>query len=196
MGSSDLPRVLIVVPDGLAKAPDGRDLPEPSFVYRQVLEYVARVADERCEILLAPGDRFCSETPEHEAGFGYLDAKVRGARIDFPRCEASAYVDTLGNAVILRTYLQRLGRWPLGRADLVCANLHSYRAEHCFKALGYRVRRVHRVPYRIEPDAAIVDRLWYYRYRPIHAAYELAAFGRDLFRNFYGGRRCPWHSIW
>ena len=59
--------------------------------------------------------------------------------------------------------------------DLVCAYIHSCRAEYCFKKAGFTIRKVHRVYYTVN-DEKILKRWWYYRHKKIHCLYDLAAF--------------------
>jgi hypothetical protein len=186
----------VVVPDGLAASADGTALPEPSFLYRQVLDHVAGWSLKGWEILLAPGNRFGGATLEQEAACRYLRQRAPDARVRFPRCADATYVDTYANAAVLRAYLQQRGRWPAGPVDLVCARRHSVRAELCFRRLGYRIRRVHRVACRIPSGARIVSRLWYYKHPFVHAAYELLAILRELLRGLRGDTVRPWRPIW
>jgi uncharacterized SAM-binding protein YcdF (DUF218 family) len=187
--------IYIVVPDGLAADGLGATLPEPSFVYRQVLDHVSRMAARGSEIYLAPGNRFGGRLFEHEAGQRYLSVIRADARILTPRFETAAYVDTYGNAAILRDYLRTNRLWPLPTVDLVCAWIHSARAEYCFRTLGYGIRHVHRVGYLPVPGEPIVSRLWYYHYRGLHVLYEALAMLRELASDPRGGTTRPWRLI-
>ncbi len=173
---------LVVVPEGLAKNVRGKTLPEPSFVFRQVLDYVATIATMETVMYLAPANRFGGEVYEQEAAYTYLNARMDCGQIHCPVYPAPGYVDTFGNALLLRRYLLDRKRWPLGPVDLICANIHAYRARYCFARLGYGIARVHRVPYRVFPNERIVDRLWYYRVKPLHLVYEMVALARDVVR--------------
>lgn len=175
-------RPLVVVPEGLARDARGETLPEPSFVFRQVLDYVAEIARPSTVVYLAPANRFGGEVFEQEAAYAYLTIRSACRRIHCPVYPAQGYVDTLGNARLLRKYLIDRNRWPPGPVDLVCAHTHSYRAHYCFARSGYRIARVHRVPFRVFSGERIVNRLWYYRVKPAHLAYELSATARDLVR--------------
>ena len=187
--------IYVVVPDGLAADVSGATLPDPSFVYRQVLDRVSRIAARGSEIYLAPGNRFGGRLFEHEAGQRYLSAIRADASIQTPIFETAAYVDTHGNAAILRDYLHTNRLWPLPAVDLVCAWIHSARAEYCFRKLGYRIRRVHRVRYLHVPGEPIVSRLWYYHYRGLHVLYEALALLRELAIGPRGGTTRPWRLI-
>ena len=175
-------RRLVVVPEGLARSARGKTLPEPSFVFRQVLDYVAKIATPATVVYLAPANRFGGMVFEQEAAYAYLTARSACRRIHCPVYPAQRYVDTLGNARLLRKYLVDRNRWPPGPVDLVCAHTHSYRAHFCFARSGYRIARVHRVPVRVFSGERIVNRLWYYRVTPAHLVYELAAMARDAIR--------------
>ncbi len=189
-------RPLVVVPEGLAKDVRGKTLPEPSFVFRQVLDYTSTIATSDTVVYLAPANRFRGEVYEQEAGYAYLKARTNCAQIHCPVYRAPDYVDTFGNALLLRRYLLDRKRWPLGPVELICANIHSYRARYCFARLGYRIARVHRVPYRVFPNERIVDRLWYYRVKPLHLVYEIVALAREVVRGVGAGRSSAWQCIW
>jgi len=170
----------IVIPEGIAGDAQGRPLPAPSFVYRQVLDYVLDQYADGDMVYLAPANTYQGET-EHELAFQYLKTKNRECRILYPATAYEEYVDTRDNARHLKVFL--------GKAhqeftfDLVCADLHSYRAEYCFKNEGYRLGKIHRVPYAVTGES-IASRWWYYKYRPLHAVYESLAFCRDLLKGF------------
>jgi uncharacterized SAM-binding protein YcdF (DUF218 family) len=187
--------VYVVVPDGLAADVSGATLPAPSFVYKQVLDHVSLIADCGSRIYLAPGNRFGGPLFEHEAGRRYLSAIRTDAGIRTPAFETAAYVDTYGNAAILRDYLCAHRLWPLPPVDLVCAWIHSARAEYCFRKLGYRIRRVHRVAYLPASEEPIVSRLWYYHYRGLHVAYEMLAMLRELAGRASGRKTGRWQLI-
>ncbi|MDE2999005.1 MAG: hypothetical protein OXU79_08005 [Gemmatimonadota bacterium] len=186
-------RPLVVVPEGLAGDARGKTLPEPSFVFRQVLDYVAKIATPATVVYLAPANRFGGDVFEQEAAYTYLTARSACRRIHCPVYREPGYVDTLGNAILLRRYLIGRNRWPPGPVDLICADLHSYRARYCFARSGYRIARVHRVPFRVFSGERVVNRLWYYRVRPAHLVYELSAMARDVIRGamFRSGSGLP-----
>ena len=175
-------RPLVVVPEGLAKDARGRTLPEPSFLFRQVLDYVASIAATDSVVYLAPANRFGGDVHEQEAARDYLNARSDGLRIHCPVYASSGYVDTFGNALLLRRYLLSRGRWPPGPIDLICADIHSYRARYCFARSGFIIARAHRVRCRVSSSERIVGRLWYYRIRPLHMVYEVFALARDGIR--------------
>ncbi|MCE2439605.1 MAG: hypothetical protein J4F39_09285 [Candidatus Latescibacteria bacterium] len=184
---------MVVVPEGLAKDSRGRTLPEPSFVFRQVLDYVSKFATSDTDVYLAPANRFGGEIYEQEAAYAYLSHRAVCRRIHCPVFPGPGYVDTFGNALLLRRYLLDRKRWPPGPVDLVCADVHSYRAQYCFARSGYSLARVHRVPFRVCSGERVVDRLWYYRVRPAHLVYEISAMARDAIRGavFRRGNRLP-----
>ncbi len=184
---------LVVVPEGLARNARGKTLPEPSFVFRQVLDYVVRIATPAAVVYLAPANRFGGDVYEQEAAYAYLSARSACRQIHCPVYPARGYVDTLGNAQLLRRYLIDRNRWPPDPVDLVCADIHACRAHYCFARSGYRIARVHRVPFRVYSGERIVNRLWYYRVKPAHLVYELSAMARDVIRGamFRHGNRLP-----
>jgi hypothetical protein len=127
-------------------------------------------------VYLAPANTYDGKT-EHELAFQYLKAKNNGCRIRYPANVYEEYVDTRGNARLLRKFLgENYREIPF---VLVCAALHSHRTEYCFKDEGFRLEGIQRVPYAITGEA-IARRWWYYRCRPLHVLYEGLAFCRDL----------------
>lgn len=171
----------IVIPEGIAGDAKGRPLPAPSFVYRQVLDYVLDRYTDGDTVFLAPANTYDGKT-EHELAFHYLKSRNRECRVLYPEKVYERYVDTRDNARHLKAFLDRDSRGLT--FDLVCAALHSYRAEYCFKSEGFRLGNIHRVPYAVSGEN-IASRWWYYRHRPLHVAYEGAAFCRDLLKGLF-----------
>ncbi len=166
----------IVIPEGIAGDDQGFPLPAPSFVYRQVLNYVLERYADGDTIYLAPANTYDGKT-EHELAYQYLKAKNSGCRVRYPAAVYEEYVDTRGNARHLKAFLGEAYREiPF---VLVCASLHSYRTEYCFKNEGFRINGMRRVAYTITGEP-IARRWWYYRYRFLHVLYEGLAFCRDL----------------
>lgn len=178
--NDELPLV-IVVPDGLSAGGEPlHTLPEPSFVYRAVLDHIVRVYAEAF-IILAPANDFGSYTTEQEAAAAYL--RARGInRVVSPDSPTGGYIDTRGNARELRHYLQIRGEWPLKPALLVAAKRHARRARMCYLKEGFTLIDTIPVPYRIPPGERLVRRLWYYRHPSLHEAYEFLAYIRDFLR--------------
>jgi len=168
-------RSWIVVPDGLAADDAGRALGEPSFVYRAVLD---RVLDESApgdRILLAPANRFGGEVSEQEAARRYLAERGATAGIVCFEVDDRRYVDTRGNARLLRRHLEEAGEWPLAGGVLVSFHRHLPRAALVFAQEGFAVDSTLPVaPPRFAPET-IVGRLWYYRFPVLHAVYEIGA---------------------
>ena len=171
----------IVIPEGIAGDALGRPLPVPSFVYRQVLDYVLDHYTAGDTVYLAPANTYEGKT-EHELAFQYLKAKNQDCRVSYPAIVYEKYVDTRDNARHLKVFLGEAYREL--SFDLVCAELHSYRAEYWFKNEGFRLAGIHRVAYAITGEA-IASRWWYYKYKPLHIVYEALAFCRDLFMGFF-----------
>lgn len=173
--------IVVVIPEGLAACPvSGATLAEPSFVYRSVLD---RVVDRyaECQVLLAPANRFGGPVTEQESAARYL--RVHGVtNVLAPDCEDSGYIDTRGNARLLRRHLVRQGRWPLPPIILVVAYLHARRATLCFQREEFGIQRVDSVSYQVPANEKVVRRLWYYRYPTIHRVYEALALPRELSR--------------
>jgi uncharacterized SAM-binding protein YcdF (DUF218 family) len=171
---------VIVVPDGLSYDPRARAaLTQPSFVFRAVLEHVARHHASR-PILVAPGNRFGAAVSEHEVARDWLMG--HGCpRVETVTDTPSGYIDTWGNATVLRDWLAAQRAWPLGPCLLAVAFRHARRAELCFRRNGYTLAAVERVSYEVG-DFPIVPRLFYYQLPWLHRGYEAAALVRDRFR--------------
>jgi hypothetical protein len=171
---------VIIVPDGLAYDPArGCALPQVSFVYRAVLDWVQRELMGRT-LYLAPANHFGADCNEQAAAAAWLHA-YQGQVITAPS-RGECYIDTRGNAAQLRSYLIEQGLWPLAPAILVCAARHRARAALCFAKEGFALSATVGVTYTIPADEFIVPRLWYYRYPCCHAFYEAAASLRDYCR--------------
>ena len=175
---SDWP--VIVVPDGLSYDPRSCSaIAQPSFVFRAVLEPVARHHASR-RILVAPGNRFGADVSEHEVARDWLMGHGCPS-VETVADTPAGYIDTWGNAAVLRDWLAARRAWPLDPCLLVVAFRHARRAELCFRRNGYAIAAVEPVSYRVE-DVPIVPRLFYYRLPWLHRCYEAAAWVRDRFR--------------
>jgi hypothetical protein len=171
---------VIVVPDGLSRDPvSGRSLAEPSFVFRAVLEYTATHFRD-CRILVAPANDFGAPASEQEVACSWLANRSCGDVTTVPHRD-DGYIDTWGNAVLLRQWLAARGAWPLGACILVVAFLHARRAEVCFRRNGYDIADIRRVPYEVD-DSCVPRRLFYYRMPWLHRCYEASALIRDRWR--------------
>jgi uncharacterized SAM-binding protein YcdF (DUF218 family) len=164
-----------VVPDGLAADARGRSLGAPSFAYRWVLDWLLAHAAAEDRILLAPANRFGGEVAEHEAARDYLRARGLAAPVVCFEVDPTGYIDTRGNARLLRRHLEQHGEWPVERGVLVSYHHHLRRAGIVFRQEGFRWEsQVPVVPERFVPEP-IVGRLWYYRVPALHAVYEFGA---------------------
>lgn len=171
---------VIIVPDGLAYDPArGCALPQVSFVYRAVLEWVQRELIDRT-LYLAPANHFGASCTEQAAAAAWLHA-YQGQVIAAPS-RGTGYIDTRGNAAQLRSSLIEQGLWPLEPAILVCAARHRARAALCFAKEGFALSATIGIAYAIPADECIVPRLWYYRHPFYHTVYEAIAFLRDYCR--------------
>jgi hypothetical protein len=171
---------VVIVPDGLA-SDGGRTLPQPSFVYRAVLDAALRRPQDDM-LLLAPANSFGGLITEEEAAERYLRAAGRNGAILRPPPVTGGYVDTRGNARHLRLWLQVRQNWPLPHARLLVAQSHAARALLCFQKEGFAFEAVDRIAYAVPPGEAVVARLWYYRWPLLHRLYEAAALLRDRLR--------------
>lgn len=169
----------IVVPDGLAADASGRATPEPSFIYRAVLDWLAEHAQAGDRIYLAPANRFGGEVSEQEAAGRHLRPRTAADVIVCPTGE-TGYIDTRGNARGLRQHLQEIGAWPPPPVHLVAYDLHLPRAVVAFREEGFEIAAAdavgrQRVDFGNRNAIRIVRRLWYYRYPRVHALYERIA---------------------
>jgi hypothetical protein len=167
----------IIVPDGVAADKTGTPIPRPSFVYRQVLDYAMSIARRDDLLYLAPANR-CNASSEHELAHTYIkENSCRELQVYCPPVVPDYYVDTYGNAILLKQLLgSAITETP---CELICASLHSYRAQYCFKKAGFAISTVHRVACRTTGEP-IMRRWWYYNYKPLHCAYEMLALCRDF----------------
>ena len=182
---SAAPTPVVVVPEGLSQTSSGANLSEPSFVFRQVLDHVAQLYRGDFAILIAPANRFGGPQTEQEAARLYLEAKGI-ADITAPPSPSGRYIDTFGNALLLRRWLFDHGKWPIRPITLVVAKVHAARACLCFQRVGFRVAKLDAVPYEIRKNDPIVRRLFYYRHPSLHRFYEMAATVRDFLRPIPG----------
>lgn len=172
---------VIVVPDGLtARGRPPRVAPEPSFAFRAVLDHVAAQYRDH-HVLLSPANDFGCGTSEQDVARRYL-AERGLSRLEAPRSPPGPYIDTRGNASLLRDHLERRNRWPLDAAVLVVTEPHARRARLCFRREGYEILRVADVGFDIPEDEQVPPRLWFHRSRGAHRLYEAGATLRDALR--------------
>jgi hypothetical protein len=170
----------IIVPESLSADEAGRPRGEPSFAYRQVLDYAARSAGPADRVYLAPANSFGGAITEERAAYLYLAGQqpqfeLYCPGVNLPALEHPAsYVDTWGNAYLLRSVMDIRGK----AFELITTHLHAPRAQWCFAKAGYTLTRVHHVRYTVEAGH-VTRRNFYYRYPRIHRVYESMAFLRD-----------------
>ena len=178
---------IVVVPEGLAfDAAAGRALTAPSFASEAVLNHILDHYAAR-RVLIPPANSFGAPSPEHEVMTAWLTA--RGcANVQTPSVMAGGYIDTWGNAVGLRHWLDKRGEWPLGPIVLVAAFRHARRARLCFSRNGFAVASMDPVSYPVKGDP-IVPRLFYYNWPRLHQVYEMLALIRDRLRGGDAGKK-------
>jgi len=155
----------------------------PNFVYRQMIEYTAKIANKNDRIYLAPGNFFGSDYSEQELANNYLNDIGANASIIVIKSPNNTYIDTLGNALVMMKNIKNKEIV----FELVCENIHSYRAEHCFRKIGFNISKVHRIPY-IMSSEKIHPRVYHQKNLQLHIIYEKLAIIRDIIRiqlNFY-----------
>lgn len=169
----------IVVPDGLAADVRGNPILEPSFIFRSVLDATAALTKEYDTVYIAPANNFVSTRYEQELAADYLRTVKPTLSVITPVISTRGDIDTLGNAEFLKPFLQH--DISSTRFILVCASIHSLRAELCVRMAGFRLLVVTRVPHPSKREP-VVRRLWYYRHPVVHAIYENLALLRELVR--------------
>ncbi|MGH7998800.1 MAG: hypothetical protein ACREPR_05070 [Brasilonema sp.] len=175
----------IVVPEGLAIATDkesGQCL--LSDYYEAVLTQVIHSVTLNGQVFLAPGNRFDYPASEEQYAAEYLLSKRPDLNIFVVSgISYRTYLDTFDNANILRTWLQKQERWPLGKVNLYCNAPHYLRSAVMFRLCGFQVQSVIKCRPK-EVFRKIVPRLWFYDYPIIQNLYELTTliynFGRWL----------------
>jgi len=176
----------IVVPEGLSI--NSKQTPIPSFIFRQVIEYLSLIIKKNDEIYFAPANSFGLGISEQIAGKNYFQEiceNVNEIKIFYASICSKGYIDTLGNATLLKKQFPKLSSENI---DLISANMHSKRAFFCFKSVGFNIRKLHKVQYEIVNEK-IVRRLWYYKYPKFHQLYEVMAFIKDFINiKFYSNR--------
>lgn len=167
---------LIIVPEGV----DARG--QPTFVFCAVLDYAREHYNDGRELMLAPANRFDSEVYEQQAAKAYLH-DWRGNVVCPPTPSGAGYIDTRGNAKLLRQYRKMEGMPPAPPSVLIAGHLHIRRAVLCFRREGFDIVESFGVPYPRPPSSAnFPRRLWYYRRPLAHLIYETMATARDITR--------------
>ena len=62
----------LVIPDGIRADSNSEPISEPSFVFKQVLDYLVKVANSKDTIFIAPANNFGGNEYEHELAYRYL----------------------------------------------------------------------------------------------------------------------------
>jgi len=185
---------IVVVPDGLAVGKNGNPINEPSMVFRAVLNHVAKKYNSN-NIYIAPANTFGKSEREEIVAKLYLEKKGCSTVIAPNFCKKKkSYIDTLGNAILLASYLKSNNSWPLNNSVLIVAKRHSKRASLCFSSQGFKFVKIESVEYRIRKKDKVVKRLFYYKFPSIHKIYEFLAYLRDVMR-IYFIRRFKWQFI-
>ena len=167
----------IVIPEGLKADGNNIPIPEPSFVFRQVLDYVLDIACDFDSIYLAPANNFGTKKFEQEVAFDYLKQNGINCNVCVFTPFTTKYIDTRSNAYYLKLFLkEKSNDIPF---QLIGEKIHSYRAEYCFKKTGFKIVKIHRVPYSVLNEK-IVYRIWHHKYKSVHIVYECFAFVLDL----------------
>lgn len=175
------PSNIVIVPEGIAADKRGNVQNRPSFVYKTVLDFAMQQYKNN-HIYLAPANSFGADFTEQELAAMYLEENGCRNFTVTPPSNNGGYIDTFGNALLLKEFLLSQSNWPLENVVLVSAQLHAPRARLCFESVGFSIKKLEAVPYEIPADDFIVKRLGYYKCKYIHVVYETLAFVRDFFR--------------
>lgn len=171
---SDRPRDFVVVPEGLEADAGGAGTAAPSGPFGLVLDRVASIARANDQIFIAPANDFGGPLSEQEAAFLYLRSRTTTKIIRFAAASED-YIDTRGNAALLRRFLEAAGLWPLPNPTLVAYRIHMRRAALIFRQEGFEFKSLLPVDGAFDQGKVPVARLWYIRYPRVHKLYEMLA---------------------
>lgn len=176
-------KIIVVVPDGIVIKGDEV---VPSFVYRSALDAANKYHDN-LPIYLAPANSFNTQFYEQEIGEKYLREKGCKKIIHTPTFISDKYIDTWGNAILLRDYLASTKDANIltTQVVLISGYKHMRRAYYCFSKAGFNIVEKVSTSYKIIPNEKMPVRLFYYKYSPLHWFYELFAFGFEIIKNFF-----------
>jgi hypothetical protein len=163
-------KVLVIVPDGISLH---EKIIIPSYVFRGTLLRTAEYANPSDIILIAPANKFNFEIYEQDAGENFLLGLDKNLKLTKVSTAESGYVDTLGNAMLLRMFIEKNlpnFDWKL---TLFCYKLHAKRAKFAFESQGFIIDNLveTNAESKIENEK-LPFRLFYYDYFLLHWLYE------------------------
>ena len=161
-------KTIIVIPEGLSIVASKT---VPSFVYRAVLDYVAKNHRDDT-ILLAPANNFGREMSEQEAAFYYL--KNLGVESIYYKTSAQRYHNSIDNIVELKKFCHQENIELSKEIIIVCGMMHALRMKIICKILKVHYMKIIAVHYKTVNEP-IVNRLWFYKCKSIHFFYEIAS---------------------
>ena len=166
-------KVLVIVPDGMSSHDK---LVIPSYIFRGTLLSAAEYAGPNDRILIAPANKFNFEIYEQDAGENFLLDLDQQLKIIKAPTTKSGYIDTLGNAKLLRIFIERSLPNFDWKITLFCYKLHAKRAKFAFESEGFIIEKL------VETNAEdkiknekLPLRLFYYDYYSLHWLYEQLA---------------------
>lgn len=165
---------IIIVPDGIVIH---EGVLCPSFVYRAVLDEVLRSYSD-CQIFLAPANNFGFDLKEQFVAYNYLISKNKNLNIVVFDIDIKKYIDTWGNAQLLKQYINtgsRGFRFDCQPFTLIVGYLHAKRAQLCFEKNGFYIHKCVKVAYNVNKKEKMPTRLFYYKYKLLHLFYECIA---------------------
>ena len=161
-------KTIIVIPEGLSVVASKT---VPSFVFRAVLDYVAK-QHRGDTILLAPANNFGREITEQEAAFNYL--RNLGVESIYHKTSVQRYHDSIDNIVELKKFCHQENIALPTEIIIVCGIMHAFRIRIILKILKVKYLKVIAVDYKTINEP-IVSRLWFYKFKLIHFFYEIAS---------------------
>lgn len=163
-------RVLVVVPDGISAYEQNVI---PSHVFRGTLLSVAGYADRNDLILIAPANKFNFEIYEQDVGRKFLLDLDKNLQVILVPTKESEYVDTLGNAKLLRMFVEKKLHNFDWKVTLFCYKLHARRAKSAFESEGFIIDELVKTNAENKlKNERLPFRLFYYDYYLLHWLYE------------------------
>ena len=142
-------------------------------VFRGTLISVAEYADSNDLILIAPANKFNFEIYEQDAGGKYLLDLNKNLKVISVPTKETRYIDTLGNAKLLRTFVEKNLHEFDFRVTLFCYKLHARRAKLAFESEGFIIDELIKTNAEKKlQNERLPFRLFYYDYYFVHWLYE------------------------
>lgn len=164
---------VFVIPEGLSEV---ENKPEPSFVYRSLLNYALKNFPNKT-IFLMPANKFNFQMSEQKAGYEYL--KKFGKNSTYINPKNTGYICTVQNISLTIACFHESDRKIAETSVILCGKYHLVRVWLICKLLNFPAAKIIPVSYRIVNEK-IVARLWFYKHPFIHVTYEAFAILQSL----------------